>query len=68
MELGSELWKNLVCKYRTFGKKQKVIIPSFQILNKIFEPASILESNLEKVATLRVRPSITNMEDLDKER
>jgi hypothetical protein len=38
------------------------------MLNKIFDPNSILDSNMEKAATLKVRPSITNMEELDKVR
>jgi hypothetical protein len=38
------------------------------MLNKLFDPTSILDSNKAKGAALRVKKSITNMEDLDKDR
>lgn len=45
MELGGEGWRKLIEKYRIYGKKQKVNIPSFQMLNTLMDPEAVRKAN-----------------------
>ena len=45
VELGGEGWRKLIEKYKQYGKKQKINIPSFQLLNTLMDPAAVREAN-----------------------
>ena len=45
IELGGEGWRKLIGKYKTYGKPQKTNIPSFKLLNTLFNPQAILAAN-----------------------
>ena len=50
IELGGEAWLKLIGKYRSFAKPQKSNIPSFHILNKLFDPKELLIANQKSKA------------------
>ena len=45
VELGGDAWKKLIFNYKIYGKSQKVNIPSFEIMNTLFDPTQIVSVN-----------------------
>ena len=41
VELGGDNWKTLIGNYKVFGSPQRVNIPSFDIINQLFDPEEI---------------------------
>eukprot|EP00349_Pseudokeronopsis_sp_Brazil_P004992 CAMPEP_0202962196 /NCGR_PEP_ID=MMETSP1396-20130829/6293_1 /ASSEMBLY_ACC=CAM_ASM_000872 /TAXON_ID= /ORGANISM="Pseudokeronopsis sp., Strain Brazil" /LENGTH=111 /DNA_ID=CAMNT_0049682597 /DNA_START=320 /DNA_END=655 /DNA_ORIENTATION=- len=46
VEVGTESWKNIVVRYRMYGKaRQRTSVPSFATLNQLFDPEQIVRVN-----------------------
>ncbi len=42
VEIGNEAWKKAIGKYQNYGMKQEVAIPSFDMLNALFDPDEVI--------------------------
>jgi len=39
IEIGNETWLKAIGNYKTYGRRQKVSIPSFSTINALFDPS-----------------------------
>ena len=45
VEIGSEAWKKAIANYQNYGVKQEIVIPSFSLINSMFNPKEIIQAN-----------------------
>jgi len=45
VEIGSEAWKKAVRNYHNYGVRQEVSIPSFDLINAMFDPKVVFAAN-----------------------
>ncbi|TNV78592.1 hypothetical protein FGO68_gene13950 [Halteria grandinella] len=48
VELGGDNWRKFIGSYKTFATPQKVIVPSFEVLNRLFDPGMISQSEKQR--------------------
>jgi len=39
IEIGNETWLKAIGNYKTYGRRQKVSLPSFSTINALFDPS-----------------------------
>ena len=64
VELGGDNWKEMIGKYKLFGSPQRLNIPSFDLLNSLFDPKRITAAHQAAPDDFDV--SIINLEELEK--
>jgi hypothetical protein len=42
VEIGSEAWKKAIGNYQNYGVRQEIFIPSFNLINAMFNPKEII--------------------------
>lgn len=45
VEIGSEAWKKAIRNYKNYGVRQQIVIPSFNLMNAMFNPNEIIQAN-----------------------
>lgn len=71
VEVGGDNWKKIIGNYKIFGSQQKVNIPSFDMLNQLFDPLEILSANSnstldDSMDSANRKQSLDNIEELEK--
>lgn len=42
VEIGSEAWKKAIGNYQNYGLRQEIAIPSFNLINAMFNPKEVV--------------------------
>ena len=45
VEIGSEAWKKAIGNYQNYSVRQEIAIPSFNLINAMFNPKEIIAAN-----------------------
>ena len=64
LELGSDGWKQMIGVYKNFGKAQKVSIPSFDALNRLFDPSEIVMAHATATTSDEVKKSHEDLKQI----
>jgi hypothetical protein len=62
VEIGDDNWIKAIGKYKTYGRRQQVCIPSFSSINALFDPNQFLSVNKDNIPELKTASNFLSAE------